>query len=135
MTFDVNNYIKLLSDLDAYDNEACRIFDKLLKAEISTKAKVLEFGPRSTVERIQWDCADKDAVCIRYYDSGYDLYNINFLYIPVEIFGNEVLIDKWINSKIEETLSKQKAEKEKKQATKEAHEKAEYERLKAKFGN
>lgn len=55
--------------------------------------------------------------------------------MPIHIFGNDSLIEEWINSKITEAKELLKQAEEKQQKAKEAHEKAEYERLKAKFEN
>ena len=103
--FNIDNYRQLLSVLDIYDEEACRIFEALRKADAEAGTKVLKFGKNSYVERIGWDFADKDALCITYYDHGYDLYDSNNIYIPIKIFGNDTLIEAWIKEKIQEELS------------------------------
>lgn len=132
---DIENYEQLLTILDGYDNEAYRIFQKLKESDLKDKTKVLQYGKHSSIERIEWDYSDKKDICIRYYDAGYDLYDSDTLWVPVRIFGNDSLIEEWINSKIKEAKELLKQAEERQQMAKEAHEKAEYERLKAKFEN
>ena len=133
--FNVENYRQLLVILDDYDNEASRIFEALRKADIEAGSKVLTYGKNSYIERLEWDYADKDSICIRYYDNGYDLYDSNIIYIPVKIFGNDKLIQAWIEEKIQEGLNKIKEEQKLKKSRVLEFELAEYERLKAKFEN
>lgn len=133
--FNIDNYRQLLSVLDIYDEEACRIFEALRKADAEAGTKVLKFGKNSYVERIGWDFADKDALCITYYDYGYDLYDSDNIYIPIKIFGNDTLIEAWIKEKIQEELSNLEKKKEQQKSKLIAFELAEYERLKAKFEN
>lgn len=133
--FDIEDYRQLLVILDDYDNEASRIFETLRKADTEAKAKVLTYGKNSYIERLEWDYADKDSICIRYYDYGYDLYDSNTIYIPVKIFGNDKLIQAWVEEKIQEGLNKIKEEQKLKKSKVLEFELAEYERLKAKFEN
>lgn len=132
---DIENYEQLLTILDGYDNEAYRIFQKLKEADLKDKTKILQYGKYASIERIEWDYSNKKDICIRYYDAGYDLYDSDTLWVPVHIFGNNFLIEKWISSKIAEAKELLKQTEEKQQKDKEAREKAEYERLKAKFEN
>lgn len=133
--FNIENYEQLLTIIDSYDEEAWRIFQKLKEADLESKTKILHYGKYAAKERIEWNYSDDKNICIRYYDHGYDLYDSATLNIPAHIFGNDSLIDEWINSKIKEAKELQKQALEKQQLAKEAHEKAEYERLKAKFEN
>lgn len=133
--FNIKDYKELLIQLGEYDREASRIFDKLHSADLASKTKILHYGKYASIERIEWDYSDDKNICIRYYDSSYDLDDSATLNIPVHIFGNDSLIDEWINSKIKEAKELQRQAKEKQQLAKEAREKAEYERLKAKFEN
>lgn len=135
MEFNIKDYKELLLLIEGYDVEATRIFIKLRDADLESKTKILHYGKYASKERIEWDYSDDKNICIRYYDVGYDLYDSATLNIPACIFGNDSLIDEWINSKIKEAKELQRQAKEKQQLAKEAHEKAEYERLKAKFEN
>lgn len=133
--FNIKDYKELLLLIEGYDVEANRIFIKLRDADLESKTKILHYGKYASKERIEWDYSDDKNICIRYYDHGYDLYDSATLNIPAHIFGNDSLIDEWINSKIKEAKELQRQAKEKQQLAKEAQEKAEYERLKAKFEN
>lgn len=133
--FNIENYEQLLTIINGYDEEAWRIFQKLKEADLASKTKILHYGKYAATERIEWDYSDNKNICIRYYDNGYDLYDSATLNIPAHIFGNDSLIEEWISSKIKEAKELQRQALEKQQLAKEAHEKAEYERLKAKFEN
>ena len=128
------DYKTLLELVEKYDEEVRRIFDKLKEADLEVKAGILQFGYYSDFERIEWDDSYEEAMVIRYYDRGYDLYESSTLLIPADILFDDTKIDKWIKSKIDEALEKKEQKRKDAEKRQEEKERQEYERLKEKFG-
>lgn len=128
------DYKALLELVEKYDEEVRRIFDKLKEADLEVKAGILQFGYYSDFERIEWDDSYEEAMVIRYYDRGYDLYESSTLLIPADILFDDTKIDKWIKSKIDEALEKKEQKRKDAEKRQEEKERQEYERLKEKFG-
>lgn len=121
----IKEFFKLYNEIDAL---ADSIFDKFHDAGLLSNRI---YSPR--YERIEFDECDTDLV-IRYYDSGYDLYEYCTIEIPFNvIYENKV--DEYIRKlkKEKEELLKRKEQQEKERLLE--REKAEYKRLKAKFEN
>ena len=129
------DYKTLISAVDKYDDEADRIFNKLHRADLEAKTNIIEYGKYATMERVEWDFSDENAISVRYYDHGYDLYCSCSIRIPVDIFFNEDKIDAWIKSQISTELERQKNIKEALKKNQEEKERKEYERLKEKYGH
>ena len=127
-------YKTLFELVEKYDEEATRIFNKLKEADLEVKAGILQFGYYSDFERIEWDDSYEEAMVIRYYDRGYDLYESSTLLIPADILFDDTKIDKWIKSKIDEALEKKEQKRKDAEKRQEEKERQEYERLKEKFG-
>ena len=128
------DYKTLFEFVEKYDEEATRIFNKLKEADLEVKAGILQFGYYSDFERIEWDDSYEEAMVIRYYDRGYDLYESSTLLIPADILFDDTKIDKWIKSKIDEALEKKEQKRKDAEKRQEEKERQEYERLKEKFG-
>lgn len=128
------DYKTLFELVEKYDEEATRIFNKLKEADLEAKAGILQFGYYSDFERIEWDDSYEEAMVIRYYDRGYDLYESSTLLIPADILFDDTKIDKWIKSKIDEALEKKEQKRKDAEKRQEEKERQEYERLKEKFG-
>lgn len=128
------DYKTLFELVEKYDEEATKIFNKLKEADLEVKAGILQFGYYSDFERIEWDDSYEEAVVIRYYDRGYDLYESSTLLIPADILFDDTKIDKWIKSKIDEALEKKEQKRKDAEKRQEEKERQEYERLKEKFG-
>ena len=128
------DYKTLFEFVEKYDEEATRIFNKLKEADLEVKAGILQFGYYSDFERIEWDDSYEEAMVIRYYDRGYDLYESSTLLIPADILFDDTKIDKWIKTKIDEALEKKEQKRKDAEKRQEEKERQEYERLKEKFG-
>lgn len=128
------DYKTLFELVEKYDEEATRIFNKLKEADLEAKAGILQFGYYSDFERIEWDDSYEEAMVIRYYDRGYDLYESSTLLVPADILFDDTKIDKWIKSKIDEALEKKEQKRKDAEKRQEEKERQEYERLKEKFG-
>ena len=128
------DYKTLFELVEKYDEEATRIFNKLKEADLEVKAGVIQFGYYSDFERIEWDDSYEEAMVIRYYDRGYDLYESSTLLIPADILFDDTKIDKWIKSKIDEAMEKKEQKRKAAEKRQEERERQEYERLKEKFG-
>ena len=128
------DYKTLLELVEKYDEEATRIFNKLKEADLEVKAGILQFGYYSDFERIEWDDSYEEAMVIRYYDRGYDLYESSTLLIPADILFDDTKIDKWIKSKIDEALEKKEQKRKDAEKRQEEKERQEYEKKKKKFG-
>lgn len=128
------DYKTLFELVEKYDEEATRIFNKLKETDLEIKAGVIQFGHYSDFERIEWDDSYEEAMVIRYYDRGYDLYESSTLLIPADILFDDTKIDKWIKSKIDEALEKKEQKRKAAEKRQEERERQEYERLKEKFG-
>lgn len=106
------------------DNLASEIFDKFDDADLLASNI---YCPK--YERIEFDECGSNLV-IRYYDSGYDIYEYDTIEIPFEIIYED---------KVDEYIENKKKEKEEflkrleQRDIERQLEKAEYERLKAKF--
>lgn len=101
----IEQYLKLQNEIeDLADN----IFDYVYQNFI----ELLEFGRYSTAEDFS---VEKRGITIKYYDQGYDLYETNNLFIPIEYIINDTwkeyiqgLEEKRINKNIEK-LEKENA--------------------------
>lgn len=129
------DYKTLISAVDKYNDEADRIFNKLHRADLEAKTDIIEYGKYANMERIEWDFSDENAIVIRYYDHGYDLYCSCTMRIPADIFFNEDKIDAWIESLISAELERQEKDKEARRKIQEEKERKEYERLMEKYGS
>lgn len=129
------DYKTLISAVDKYNDEADRIFNKLHRADLEAKTDIIEYGKYANMERIEWDFSDENAIVIRYYDHGYDLYCSCTMCIPADIFFNEDKIDAWIESLISAELERQEKDKEARRKIQEEKERKEYERLMEKYGS
>ena len=127
------DYKTLFEFVEKYDEEATRIFNKLREADLEVKAGILQFGYYSDFERIEWDDSYEEAMVIRYYDYGYDLYESSTLLIPADILFDDTKIDKWIKSKIDEALEKKEQKRKDAEKRQEEKERQEYERLQGKY--
>ena len=129
------DYKTLLEFVEKYDEEATRIFNKLKEADHEAKAIVLDYGRYSVFERTEWYCSNEKYIIVRYYDDcdNYE-YVSSTLMIPADILFDDVKIDKWIKSKIDEALEKKEEKRKVTEQRQEEKERQEYERLKEKFG-
>lgn len=128
------DYKTLIKLVEKYDEEASRVFRKLQKADQEAKTDILHYGHYGAFERIEWDYSDENAIAVRYYDHGYDLYESATLNIPADILFDDKKIDKWITSEIDKALEKKERQRKATEKYQEEKERQEYERLKEKFG-
>ena len=122
---EIKEFFRLYNKIDSLASE---IFDKFNDADLLSSNI---YCPK--YERIEFDECGSNLV-IRYYDSGYNIYEYNTIEIPFEIIY-ENKIDEYIENKKkerEEFLKRIKQEDIERQLERE---RAEYERLKAKFEN
>ncbi len=129
------DYKMLLEFVEKYDEEATRIFNKLKEADQEANAIILDYGRYSVFERTEWYCSNEKYIIVRYYDDcdNYE-YVSSTLMIPADILFDDVKIDKWIKSKIDEALEKKEEKRKVTEQRQEEKERQEYERLKEKFG-
>lgn len=129
------DYKMLLEFVEKYDEEATRIFNKLKEADQEANAIILDYGRYSVFERTEWYCSNEKYIIVRYYDDcdNYE-YVSSTLMIPADILFDDVKIDKWIKSKIDEALEKKEEKRKVTEQHQEEKERQEYERLKEKFG-
>ena len=116
----------LIENINIYEEEICRIFEKLREKDLKAKTNILSYDSSTYFERVEWDMSDETNISVRYYDDRYD-----FIKIPVRILFNNEEIDKWIQELIS---NKTKEREQKEELEKEERERAEYERLAIKFG-
>ena len=128
------DYGLLIKTVDKYCDEICRIFEKLHSEDLKLKTDIIQYGTSACFERVEWEESDENNICIRYYDHYYDLYDSSILVIPASILFNDEEIDKWIQGLISDKIISIAEHKQKAELEKEAKERVEYERLKAKFG-
>ena len=128
------DYKTLIKLVEKYDEEASRVFNKLRRADQEAKTGILHYGHYGAFERIEWDYSDENAIAVRYYDHGYDLYDSATLNIPADILFDDKKIDKWITSEIDKALEKKERQRKATEKYQEEKERQEYERLKEKFG-
>lgn len=113
---------------DKIDKLAEEIFNKFEKANLlSAYISVPHY------ERIEFNDCDSNLV-IRYYDYGYDIYEYRTIEIPFDIIYNNK-VDEYIENLKNERQAKLDAQKQMLEKERMKKEKAEYERLKAKFEN
>ena len=128
----MNDYKTLLELLETYNEEAIRVFKKLQKADQEAKTDILQYGCYSGFGRIEWYCANKNYITVRYYDECG--YGSSTLIIPVAILFDDVKIDEWTNTKIHKVIEEKELEQKPAEQLQEEKERQEYERLKEKFG-
>ena len=128
------DYQTLIKHIDAYEEEICRIFEKLHKEDLKVKTNILSYGSSASFERVEWDMSDETNVSVRYYDYYYDLYDSSTINIPVSILFNDEEIDRWIQGLITDKIISIAERKRKAESEKEEKEREEYERLSIKFG-
>ena len=128
----MNDYKTLIELLEKYKEESTRIFNKLKEANQEAKTGILQYGCYSVFGRIEWYCANKNYITVRYYDE-YG-YNSSTLIIPTDILFDDVKIDEWVKTKIDKALEEKELEQKAIRKRQEEKERQEYERLKEKFG-
>jgi len=128
------DYKTLLKNIDTYEEEICRVFEKLHKEDLKAKTDIVSYGSSASFERVEWDMSDETNVSVRYYDYYYDLYDSSCIKIPVSILFNDEEIDRWIQGLITDRIIAIAERKRKVELEKEAREREEYERLTKKFG-
>ena len=127
------DYKTLIENINLYEKEIYRVFNKLLKEDLKAKTKILSYGSYSKFERVNWDTDDETNVSVIYYDNGYDLYDNNNINIPTSILFNDEEINKWIQGLICDKVILISERQKKAELEKEAKERAEYERLSKKY--
>lgn len=128
------DYQTLIKHIDTYEEEICRIFEKLHKEDLKAKTDIISYGSSAAFERVEWDMSDETTIPVRYYDYYYDLYDSSTIKIPVSILFNDEEIDRWIQGLITDKIISIAERKQKAESEKEEKERAEYERLSIKFG-
>ena len=128
----MNDYKTLLELLEKYNEEAIRVFKKLQKADQEAKTGILQYGYYSVFGRIEWYCANKNYITVRYYDECG--YGSSTLIIPVDILFDDAKIDEWTKTKIDKVIEEKELEQKVAEQRQEEKERQEYERLKEKFG-
>ena len=129
------DYKTLIENINLYEEEICRVFNKLLEEDLKAKTKILSYGFYSTFERVDWCSLDETNVSVIYYDDGYDLYDSSGINIPTSILFNDEEINKWIQGLISDKLILLSERQKKAELEKEAKERAEYERLAKKYND
>ena len=129
------DYKTLMENINIYEEEIYRVFNKLLEEDMKAKTKILSYGSYSTVEEVDWCSLDETNVTVRYYDNGYDLYDSSGINIPTSILFNDEEINKWIQGLISDKLILISERQKKAELEKEAKERAEYERLAKKYND
>ena len=129
------DYKTLMENINIYEEEIYRVFNKLLEEDMKAKTKILSYGSYSTVEEVDWCSLDETNVTVRYYDNGYDLYDSSGINIPTSILFNDEEINKWIQGLISDKLILISERQKKAELEKEAKERAEYERMKKKYND
>ena len=129
------DYKTLMENINLYENEIYRIFNKLLEEDLKAKTKILSYGLYSTFEEVDWSSIDETNVSVIYYDDGYDLYDSSGINIPTSILFNDEEINKWIQGLISDKLILISERQKKAELIKEAKERAEYERLAKKYND
>ena len=127
------DYKTLMENINIYEEEIYRVFNKLLEEDMKAKTKILSYGSYSTFEEVDWCSLDETNVTVRYYDNGYDLYDSSGINIPTSILFNDEEINKWIQGLISDKLILLSERQKKAELEKEAKERAEYERMKKKY--
>ena len=128
----MNEYKTLIELLEKYNEEAIRVFKKLQKADQEAKTDILQYGCYSVFGRIEWYCANKNYITVRYYDECG--YGSSTLIIPVDILFDDAKIDEWTKTKIDKVIEEKELEQKVAKQRQEEKERQEYERLKEKFG-
>ena len=129
------DYKTLMENINIYEEEIYRVFNKLLEEDMKAKTKILSYGSYSTFEEVDWCSLDETNVTVRYYDNGYDLYDSSGINIPTSILFNDEEINKWIQGLISDKLILLSERQKKSELKKEAKERAEYERLAKKYND
>lgn len=104
----MNDYKTLLELLEKYNEEAIRVFKKLQKADQEAKTDILQYGYYSVFGRIEWYCANKNYITVRYYDECG--YGSSTLIIPVDILFDDAKIDEWTKTKIDKVIEEKELE-------------------------
>lgn len=129
------DYKTLMENIDLYEEEIYRVFNKLLKEDLKAKTKILSYGSYSTFDRVDWCSLNETNVSVIYYDNGYDLYDSSSINIPTNILFNNEEINKYIQGLISDKLILISERQKKAELKKEAKERAEYERLAKKYND
>ena len=129
------DYKTLMENINIYEEEIYRVFNKLLEEDMKAKTKILSYGSYSTFEEVDWCSLDETNVTVRYYDNGYDLYDSSGINIPTSILFNDEEINKWIQGLISDKLILLSERQKKSELKKEEKERAEYERLAKKYND
>ena len=129
------DYKTLMENINIYEEEIYRVFNKLLEEDMKAKTKILSYGSYSTFEEVDWCSLDETNVTVRYYDNGYDLYDSSGINIPTSILFDDEEINKWIQGLISDKLILISERQKKAELKKEAKERAEYERLEKKYND
>ena len=129
------DYKTLIENINIYEKEIYRIFNKLLKEDMKANTQILSYGSYSTFERVDWCSLDETNITVIYYDDGYDLYDSSDINIPTSILFNDEEINKWIQGRISDELILISERQKKAELEKEAKERAEYERLSKKYND
>ena len=129
------DYKTLMENINLYEEEIYRVFNKLLEEDLKAKTKILAYGLYSTFEEVDWSSIDETNVSVIYYDDGYDLYDSSGINIPTSILFNDEEINKWIQGRISDELILISERQKKAELEKEAKERAEYERLAKKYSD
>ena len=127
---DYNTLIKLVGK---YNEEALRIFNKLKNSCQIARSRILRYGYYSHFERIEWNYSDENSIIIIYYNRGCNIYESTTLNIPADILFDDVKIDKWIKSEVDEALEEKELEQKAAKKQQEEKERQAYERLKEKY--
>ena len=127
---DYNTLIKLV---EKYNDETLRIFNKLKNACQIARSRILRYGYYSHFERIEWNYSDENSIVIIYYNRACNIYDSTTLNIPADILFDDVKIDKWIKSEVDEALEEKELERKAAKKQQEEKERQAYERLKEKY--
>lgn len=101
----MNDYKTLLELVEKYNKEAIRVFKKLQRADQKAKTGILQYGCYSVFERTEWYCANENYITVRYCDDDFE-YGSSTLLIPTDILFDDIKIDEWVKSKIDNALEK-----------------------------
>ena len=76
------DYQTLIENINIYEEEIRRIFEKLREEDLKAKTHILSFGSYSNFEQVVWSQTYETNISVKYYS--YDLYESDFIEIPLK---------------------------------------------------